>query len=70
MEALSSSAVAAKATLQSELDDLLMVLGDTEENLNKYKARLIELGEEVSDIGEEVADEDDEDDEDDEGDHE
>ncbi|CAI4211765.1 unnamed protein product [Parascedosporium putredinis] len=60
VEALTSSAVAAKATLQSELDDLLMVLGDTEENLNKYKARLIELGEEVSDIGEEVADEDDE----------
>ena len=52
----------AKATLQSELDDLLMVLGDTEEKLDRYKTRLSRLGEEVSDGGEE--DDSDEDDED------
>lgn len=39
-----------------------MVLGDTEEKLDRYKTRLSRLGEEVSDGGEE--DDSDEDDED------
>lgn len=39
----------AKKDTQSELDDLLMVLGDVEEKSTKYRERLVELGEEVSD---------------------
>ncbi|KFA64352.1 hypothetical protein S40285_02935 [Stachybotrys chlorohalonatus IBT 40285] len=54
-----TEATKAKAATQSELDDLLMVFGDLEEKVAKYKARLKELGEEVSEG------EDDEDDEDD-----
>lgn len=46
---------------QSELDDLLMVFGDVESRSLKYKERLKELGENVSD-GED-ADETDENDE-------
>lgn len=45
---------------QSELDDLLMIFGDLEDKCEKYKQRLKELGESVSD-GEEDEDEDDED---------
>ncbi|KAK1719931.1 p115 like vesicle tethering protein [Colletotrichum lupini] len=45
-----------KAT-QNELDDLLMVFGDLEEKAARYKAKLKELGEAVSD-GEEDEDED------------
>ncbi|KAK3304497.1 p115 like vesicle tethering protein [Chaetomium strumarium] len=41
---------------QSELDDMLMVFGDLEEKVTKYKERLKALGEEVSD-GEEEGDE-------------
>ncbi|KAL6689812.1 ER to Golgi protein transport [Trichoderma pleuroticola] len=39
----------AKDAVQSELDDLLMVFGDLEEKLGKYKTRLKGLGQEVSD---------------------
>ncbi|KAL6858653.1 ER to Golgi protein transport [Trichoderma novae-zelandiae] len=38
----------AKDSVQSELDDLLMVFGDLEEKLGKYKARLRGLGQDVS----------------------
>ncbi|KAK4651328.1 Vesicle-mediated ER to Golgi transport protein [Podospora pseudocomata] len=44
---------------QGELDDLLMVFGDLEEKVNKYKERLKALGETISD------DEDDDDEEED-----
>ncbi|KAF7890922.1 uncharacterized protein EAF01_010731 [Botrytis porri] len=47
----------ARQAAQSELDDLLMVFGDMEEKVTKYKERLKALGESVSD------DEDDDDDE-------
>jgi chromosome segregation ATPase len=50
----------ARQAAQSELDDLLMVFGDIEEKVSKYKERLKELGENVSD------DEDDDDDDDEE----
>ncbi|KAI3552734.1 hypothetical protein CSPX01_00483 [Colletotrichum filicis] len=53
-----------KAT-QNELDDLLMVFGDLEEKAARYKAKLKELGEAVSD-GEEDEDEDSEEEEDEE----
>ncbi|KAI0485821.1 p115 like vesicle tethering protein [Xylaria cf. heliscus] len=49
---------------QAELDDLLMVFGDLEEKVEKYKKRLKDLGEAISDG------EDEEDDDDDEGDSE
>ncbi|OTB14897.1 hypothetical protein K445DRAFT_318806 [Daldinia sp. EC12] len=49
-----------KSTIQSELDDLLMVFGDLEEKVEKYKKRLVDLGETVSD-GEDENDDDDED---------
>ncbi|KAJ3462743.1 hypothetical protein MRS44_007529 [Fusarium solani] len=57
----------ARETTQSELDDLLMVFGDLEEKVAKYKARLVELNEPVSE-GEDDDDDDDDDDEDDEDD--
>ncbi|KAL2127743.1 hypothetical protein VTI74DRAFT_10240 [Chaetomium olivicolor] len=50
---------------QSELDDMLMVFGDLEEKVTKYKERLKALGEEVSDGEDE--DEDGDDDEGEEG---
>jgi chromosome segregation ATPase len=40
---------AARQTAQSELDDLLMVFGDLEERCERYKKRLKDLGESVSD---------------------
>lgn len=40
---------------QSELDDLLMVFGDLEDKTQKYKDRLKQLGEIVSDGEDEVA---------------
>ncbi|KAK1639603.1 p115 like vesicle tethering protein [Colletotrichum phormii] len=49
-----------KAT-QNELDDLLMVFGDLEEKAAKYKAKLKELGEAVSDGEDDDEDEEDED---------
>ncbi|XXG97904.1 hypothetical protein Hte_004220 [Hypoxylon texense] len=49
-----------KSATQAELDDLLMVFGDLEEKVEKYKKRLIELGETVSD-GEDNEDDDDDD---------
>ncbi|KAK6954909.1 hypothetical protein Daesc_002538 [Daldinia eschscholtzii] len=49
-----------KSTIQSELDDLLMVFGDLEEKVEKYKKRLVDLGETVSD-GEDENDDDDDD---------
>ncbi|EMR70976.1 putative intracellular protein transport protein [Eutypa lata UCREL1] len=48
-----------KAATQTELDDLLMVFGDLEEKVEKYKQRLRDLNQTISD------DEDDEDEEDD-----
>ncbi|XEV06718.1 hypothetical protein FSHL1_012005 [Fusarium sambucinum] len=51
----------ARETTQSELDDLLMVFGDLEEKMTKYKDRLIELGETVSDGEDDDGDEDDSD---------
>lgn len=53
---------AARQTTQSELDDLLMVFGDVEEKAEKYKQRLKDLGENVSD-GEDGEDGDDDEDE-------
>ena len=38
-----------KQAVQGELDDLLMVFGDLEDKVTKYKDRLKELGENVSD---------------------
>lgn len=49
---------------QTELDDLLMVFGDLEEKVEKYKKHLKGLGETVSD-GEEEENGDDDDDDDD-----
>lgn len=51
--------LATKNDIQTELDDLLMVLGDAEEKSSKYRKRLVELGQEVS---EEDEDEDEADD--------
>ncbi|KAK8134090.1 hypothetical protein PG984_006102 [Apiospora sp. TS-2023a] len=53
-----------KAAVQTELDDLLMVFGDLEEKVEKYKKRLKGLGETVSD-GEGDDEDEDEDEEDD-----
>ncbi|KAI1382755.1 p115 like vesicle tethering protein [Hypoxylon trugodes] len=53
-----------KSAIQTELDDLLMVFGDLEEKAEKYKKRLADLGETVSDDEDENED-DDEDDADD-----
>jgi len=50
-----------KAT-QSELDDLLMVFGDLEDKTQRYKERLKQLGESVSDGEDEVASDEDRDD--------
>ncbi|KAI0539181.1 p115 like vesicle tethering protein [Xylaria digitata] len=52
-----------QSSTQTELDDLLMVFGDLEEKVEKYKKRLKGLGETVSD-GEEENDDDDDDDDD------
>ncbi|KAF5510336.1 Intracellular protein transport protein USO1 [Colletotrichum siamense] len=52
-----------KQATQNELDDLLMVFGDLEDKVAKYKAQLKALGEAVSD-GEEEQEDSDEDDED------
>jgi chromosome segregation ATPase len=52
-----------KKAVQNELDDLLMVFGDMEEKTEKYKDRLKELGENVSD-GEEEDENDAEEDDD------
>lgn len=46
---------------QSELDDLLMIFGDLEDKCEKYKQRLKELGENVSDGEDEDEDDGDED---------
>ncbi|OLN95381.1 Intracellular protein transport protein USO1 [Colletotrichum chlorophyti] len=53
-----------KKMTQNELDDLLMVFGDLEEKLAKYKAKLSDLGETVSD-GEDDEDSDEDEEEDD-----
>jgi intracellular protein transport protein USO1 len=50
-----------KQAVQGELDDLLMVFGDLEDKVTKYKERLKALGESVSD-GEDEDEDDDEDD--------
>ncbi|KAL7624765.1 Vesicle-mediated ER to Golgi transport protein [Parahypoxylon ruwenzoriense] len=50
-----------RSATQGELDDLLMVFGDLEEKVEKYKNRLIELGESVSDGEEENEEDEDED---------
>ncbi|ORY63949.1 p115 like vesicle tethering protein [Pseudomassariella vexata] len=51
-----------KAAIQTELDDLLMVFGDLEEKVEKYKASLLALGGTVTD-GEDEDDDEDEDEE-------
>jgi septal ring factor EnvC (AmiA/AmiB activator) len=51
-----------KQTVQSELDDLLMVFGDLEDKVAKYKERLKALGESVSDGEDEEEEEEEEDD--------
>lgn len=61
VEALVAESREEKKATQAELDDLLMVFADLEEKADKYKARLKELGEQISD------DEDDDDDDNDEG---
>lgn len=55
-----------KESIQGELDDIYMVYADAEEKLNKYKARLKEKGEAITDDEEEG--DDDEQDEDEDGD--
>ncbi|KAG5952261.1 hypothetical protein E4U58_000862 [Claviceps cyperi] len=52
-ETKSSHELAARETAQAELDDLLIVFGDLEDKAARYKARLRELGEDVSDGEEE-----------------
>ncbi|KAG6018356.1 hypothetical protein E4U43_002755 [Claviceps pusilla] len=47
-EAKLSHELATKQTAQAELDDLLIVFGDLEEKVAKYKIRLRELGQDVS----------------------
>ncbi|KAK7920975.1 hypothetical protein PG985_008997 [Apiospora marii] len=54
-----------KAAVQTELDDLLMVFGDLEEKVEKYKKRLKGLGETVSDGEGDDEDDDEEEDDDD-----
>ncbi|KAI0202510.1 p115 like vesicle tethering protein [Astrocystis sublimbata] len=54
-----------QSTTQTELDDLLMVFGDLEDKVEKYKTRLQALGESISD-GEEDDDEDEDDEDEDE----
>ncbi|KAL2265614.1 hypothetical protein VTJ83DRAFT_6714 [Remersonia thermophila] len=54
-----------RKSAQSELDDLLELFGDLEEKVTKYKQRLKELGQEVSDGEEDEEDEDEDDDDDD-----
>jgi chromosome segregation ATPase len=51
-----------KQAVQSELDDLLMVFGDLEDKVTKYKERLKALGESVSDGEDEDEDEEEEED--------
>ncbi|KFZ06858.1 hypothetical protein V501_07032 [Pseudogymnoascus sp. VKM F-4519 (FW-2642)] len=48
-ESLAAESELQKAAVQAELDDLLMVFGDTEDKLSRYKEQLRELGEAVSD---------------------
>lgn len=56
-----------KESIQGELDDIYMVYADAEEKLNKYKARLKEKGEAITDDEEEEEGDDDEDEDEDEG---
>ncbi|KAI0445636.1 p115 like vesicle tethering protein [Xylaria telfairii] len=49
-----------QSSTQAELDDLLMVFGDLEEKVEKYKKRLKDLGENISDGEDEEDDDDDE----------
>ncbi|KAI0545188.1 p115 like vesicle tethering protein [Xylaria curta] len=51
-----------QSSTQAELDDLLMVFGDLEEKVEKYKKRLKDLGEAISD-GEDDEEDDEDDDE-------
>ncbi|KFY72150.1 hypothetical protein V498_10108, partial [Pseudogymnoascus sp. VKM F-4517 (FW-2822)] len=48
-ESLAAESELQKAAVQAELDDLLMVFGDTEDKLSRYKEQLRGLGEAVSD---------------------
>lgn len=47
-----------RQAVQNELDDLLMVFGDLEDKVTKYKTRLRGLGESISDDEEEDVEED------------
>jgi chromosome segregation ATPase len=51
-----------KQTVQGELDDLLMVFGDLEDKVTKYKNRLKEVGGNVTDEDEDVDDDEEEED--------
>lgn len=51
-ERLLAEKEAERKAVQSELDDLLMVLGDLEDKVTKYKEHLRSLGESVSDAEE------------------
>jgi chromosome segregation ATPase len=50
-----------KDAVQTELDDLLMVFGDLEEKVNRYREKLKALGEAVSDAEDDEDEEEDED---------
>lgn len=52
-----------KDAVQAELDDMLLVFNDVEEKAEKYKTRLKELGQEVSDGEDDDGDDDGSDDE-------
>lgn len=57
-----------KESIQGELDDIYLVYADAEEKLNKYKERLKEKGEAITDDEDEEDDEEEEDADDDEDD--
>jgi len=52
-----------KQAVQTELDDLLMVLGDLEERVNRYRERLKAAGEVVTDAEDDEEDDDEDEDE-------
>jgi len=56
---------AEKQAVQTELDDLLMVFGDLEEKVNRYRERLRAAGENVTDAEDDDDDDEEEDEEED-----
>lgn len=57
LEAKVATRESEKESIQGELDDIYMVYADAEEKLNKYKARLKEKGEAITDDEEEEEEE-------------